>query len=363
MSTPRRSHPGLDAYRGLAVVLMFIVHVRRVQQPAGGEQRVGEALFQFFLWAEPFIAACFLFIAGFSLVLSRAKARDGSAWRAKTLRRAAKLYALSAVLFLPHHGPQFPDMLVSSGILSVIAIAIAGSGLSLVTAHPNRALLGLAASVLGATALLEQLDLSVAGLNAGPGGALPLVGFTAFGALLARLSGHGQSRVLAWAAAVALAPCVAVVISCGPWVTHHYSSYTAYGGEVALRGLLRSVSGPSVQVGFWNHTAVGAIGLLFPLAISLLLFVAAQRSLIRMRVLSPLLLLGRHALAAYVGHLIILGLLELGGITPPNPVSSWLLVGTLTLTACAAAAAWEYSGSRSAGRGPRGPRTPALPDR
>ncbi|MCU0692782.1 MAG: OpgC domain-containing protein [Polyangiaceae bacterium] len=57
----------------------------------------------------------------------------------------------------------------------------------------------------------------------------------------------------------------------------------------------------------------------------------------------PLLLLGRHALLVYVAHLVLLGLLDLAGLTPPNAL--WTLAEVAALaTACvgiARAAHWR----------------------
>jgi len=197
------------------------------------------------------------------------------------------------------------------------------------------------------TALLEWMGTSVSGLNAGPGGTLPLVSFAAAGALLARWhQQHGRKGLMLATAAGAAALLVAV-LSGGPWLQIHASRYHDYGGMLALPALLEGVPTSTTEVTFWNHSAVGALGLAFPLAGSVALFLIPEHRLGRVwRRLGWLLLLGRHALAAYVGHLVALGLLELVGWVPASATTTWLLVGALAVGACAGSAIWERFGSR-----------------
>jgi hypothetical protein len=350
MSARQRSHPGLDAYRGFAVVAMFVVHARRIGTQAPADESAAEQLLQLMMWAEPLIAASFLFIVGFSLVLSQAAQRNAAGWHRKILARAIRLYALSGLLFLPHYGLQWPDLVVSSGILSAIAAAIVLVGLCLGARRPLRNLAWLAPTVLGATALLERLDVSVAGLNAGPGGTLPLVGFTAAGAIVALLERQRGTQALTLAAAASALPTAAVLLSGQRWITVHASDYTVHGSKLALEALWNGSSSTTAQVLFWNHSALGAVGLLLPLGLSLLLFVGPQQALAHTWPMRPLQLLGRHALGAYVGHLLVLGLVQLGGMGPQSARGTWLLVGTLTAATCAGAAAWELIGPLMARR-------------
>src|SRR6185503_12436030 len=99
------------------------VHARRLEAPRRPPAGVAELVDSFFdrmLWLEPYIAASFLFVAGFSLVLSQkhGKARGARPFVAKIARRALGLWALSVVLFVPQYGLALPDLIVSSGILS-----------------------------------------------------------------------------------------------------------------------------------------------------------------------------------------------------------------------------------------------------
>jgi hypothetical protein len=198
------------------------------------------------------------------------------------------------------------------------------------------------------TGLLERTDASVSGINAGPGGALPLVSFTAAGALLALWHERQGWKGLMLATAGAAAALVVALLDGGSWLEVHASHYHDYGGLLALPALLEGGSAGTTEVTFWNHSAVGAVGLMFPLAASVSLLLIPENRLGRVwRWLSWLLLLGRHALGAYVGHLVALGLLELAGWGPGSATSTWLLVAALAVGACSGSAAWERFGSKA----------------
>jgi len=349
-----RREAGVDAYRGLSVVLMYIVHARRLE-PRGsweGAQRGAETVLSWLMWSEPFIAASFLFIVGFSLVLSRERTRDPGRWRRRLLRRALGLYGLAVLLFVLHYGFALPDLLVSPDILSVIAIAIATVAVTLTTSRPVVATLGLTGVTLAVTAACELFDVSLPGLNAGPGGALPLVAFTSAGALLATAQRRWSRRALDVAVAAAVVPLIIVLLLGVPWTRLHVSLHPDYAGEVAIAEIF-TVPEARVRLLFWNHTVAGWFGLLLPLAAVLRLLVAAESWLQRAPA-SLLGLIGRHALAAYVGHLIALGLLDLVGRGPQNPVQTWLLVAALVTAAASASAgreAWKRRPTTAPDRG------------
>ena len=326
---PRRSEPGLDLFRACLVLGMFAVHARRLQPSATRIDTLADRALDALMWAEPYIAAGFLLVVGTSLVLGRRARVSIESWRAKLVRRAIGLYLASMALFVAQYGIELPDLLVSSGILSVIAIAIVTVGFALDTRRPRIFLLVVAAASIAVTALLDRSGVGVSGINAGPGGALPLVAFSAFGAILELERARVGNRVLAWGSAGA-APLLLVALASGAdWTTLRSSLYRAHSGLVALPHVLEETARAPVQ--FWNHSAVGAIGLSMPLSLGLLASFALPKAIARARSLSPLALLGRHALAAYVLHLGLLGLLELSGARPTNAALTWSLVGGLTL--------------------------------
>jgi predicted acyltransferase len=327
---------------------MYVVHARRLQSAPRSDDGLAEAALRWLMWSEPFIAASFLFIVGFSLVLSADRHGTDRGWHRKVWRRAAKLYVLSLLLFVPQFGLQWPDLALSSGILSAIAIAIALVGSALATSRPTTAVACVGLAGWSVAALLEWTEASVSGANAGPGGAVPLVSFAAAGALLARVHQRHGGRGLAVASAAAATVSLAALLTREPWIQQHPSVYLDYGGTLALPMLLSGSPGATTEVTFWNHSVVGTLGLAFPLAASLALLLGPEQRFARAwRWLFWLLLLGRHALAAYVGHLLALGLLELLGWVPRSASQTWMLVGALAAGACGAVSAWERFGPRS----------------
>lgn len=325
----RRSEPGLDIYRGLAVLLMFAVHAYRLE-PGQAVRGAGERALAALSWAEPYIAASFLFVVGMSLVLSREHTSAAPRrWLVRLGRRALGLYALSLLLFITHYGFELPDLLVSSGILSAIALAIIVTGACLAVGRSALWLAGASIVVVGATAWLDRAHVTVPGMNGGPGGAFPLLAFSCWGALACQAYRRRGARALGALAAGGAVVCVAVLASRAPWTTLQTSHYADHGGEVALLDLAKSGARAVEPVVFWNHSAVGALGLAFPLLATAWLLVASGARLSALRALFPLELVGRHALGAYVMHLGLLGVLDLAGAVPPDAAWTWALISGL----------------------------------
>jgi uncharacterized membrane protein len=315
---------------------MFAVHTRRLQ-PASESGALDRAL-RFLLAIEPYVAASFLFIAGFSLVLSR----QGSAsqdWHRRLLRRMLVLYLLAVALFVPQYGIAWPDMLVSPGILSAIALSIAVVGSLLTRDAPVLAFAALGATILVVTQWLDAPGRSIPGLDAGPGGVFPLLAFTCFGAALAKLHARAGVRPLLIVTAASVPVFAFVLLRKIAWTTTEISYYPAHGGQVALGTLF--TPGKLEAIPFWNHSALGALGLCFPLAATLTAFSSLPPSVSGARALAPFRVLGRHALAAYVAHLGVLGILDLVGLGPKSAAASWLVVALLTLGAWPLAFAFE----------------------
>jgi uncharacterized membrane protein len=344
--TTQRSEPGLDLYRAFVVVMMFIVHTKRLQPRA--EPTIVERSLRFFMWTEPYIAASFLFIAGVSLALAHEKA--GVSVAGKVLWRALGLYLLAVALFVPQYGPELPDLIASPGILSAIALAIAVGSLALASPSPDLALCLAGAAVWSITAWLDHSGTTVPGLNAGPGGAFPIVVFTLIGALIWRVWRRSGGRGLGVISAVSAGLFVGVLAIDSSWITERASMYRVHGGQLALFDLGSNAARAPVR--FWNHSAVGTLGLILPLTLSLGAWLVVGRRLAGSRVIAPCLLLGRHALAAYVAHLGLLGVAELSGLSPSTPARTWVVVATLTATSLAVAWAIEL---RRAGTRPGTP--------
>jgi hypothetical protein len=251
------------------------------------------------------------------------------------LRRAVLLYALAAVLFVPQYGLELPDLVASPGILSAIALAIAACALGLASRWPDVVLTLLGLSVLAVTTWLDRSGATVPGLNAGPGGSFPLLAFSAVGALAMRAWRRAGPRAFVIGLGLAVPLLVGVLWLGGAWLTERASMYRVHDGQLALLELASDA--PRAPARFWNHSALGALGLVAPLIASLWLTLFVGRKLASARVLSPLLLLGRHALAAYVLHLGLLGVIDLVGLAPTTPARTWGLV-TVLVGACWGAA-------------------------
>jgi hypothetical protein len=76
------------------------------------------------------------------------------------------------------------------------------------------------------------------------------------------------------------------------------------------------------------------VGLVGPILLALWGFSVRAPAWVTARPISPVVLIGRHALGAYVGHLLVLGLISLLGLGPTN--AGWSLGYVLLLTAGAA---------------------------
>src|SRR5690606_10414709 len=98
MKSQSRQLPGLHIYRAVAVILMILAHAARTQANMSA-LHANPALAGPFDWPfvgaliiEPIISALFLFIAGFSLVLSRQQSRENSTeWLKRLGRRMGTL--------------------------------------------------------------------------------------------------------------------------------------------------------------------------------------------------------------------------------------------------------------------------------
>jgi hypothetical protein len=312
---------------------MFAVHARRLEtahRPLTGWLSALDRIFAALLWAEPFVSAAFVFIAGYSLVLSRARTAPGGPWLTRLAKRAAGLYLLSVGLFWLEYGLALPDVWASSGILAVIATSILAVGAILCLGRPLPWLFGLFGVVLATEALLELGRWTLPGLNGGPGATVPLVAFAAFGAIAGEIRQNGRPLGSLIVAASGL-----LVLAVGqPWLSTQLSLYPDFAGDLAVARQFHPASARLVPTPFWNHTTWGTVGLIGPVLTALWGLTALAPAWIAARPISPVLLIGRHALGAYVGHLVVLGLISLLRLGPAH--AGWSLGYVLLLTAGAA---------------------------
>ncbi len=312
---------------------MFAVHVRRLElahrAPTGWLSAL-DRVFAALLWAEPFVSAAFVFIAGYSLVLSRARTVRRALWLARMAKRALTLYLLSVGLFCLEFGFALPDVWASSGILAVIATSILAVGTILCLGRRLPGLVALFAGVLATELVLELHQWTVPGLNGGPGAIVPLLGFAAFGAIVGEIRRNGRPL----GSVIMVLSGLLVLAVRQPWVSTQVSHYVDFASDLAVARQFRPVSARVVPTPFWNHTAWGTAGLLGPVTVALWGLNALAPAWIAARPLSPVVLIGRHALSAYVGHLVVLGLISLSGLGPVH--AGWSLGYVLLLTAGAA---------------------------
>ncbi len=339
-----RSEPGLDVLRAVAVLMMFAVHVRRIQLPTS-RSGVGsaEAALDFFMDVEPFITSLFLFVAGYSVVLAFAARSSPALWWRKALRRGAQLYALSIGLFVLQYGIGLPDLLLSSGILQVIALSMLVVGVCLCRSAPEPWLVGVSVLGLLITFALEAWGKSVSGVNAGPGGSVPLVSHAAFGAIIARGVLRDRRGTL-WR----LTLLTAIVSGLALWVdgdftTTHASQYRDLKGESFVTAVVsgRWQTAPLSAVHFWNHSTRGAVALFGPMVAFLGFFLMVPKRFFLGRSTLALRLVGRHALFVYVLHLCALGMLDALGLVPESGLASWAFVLALFAVGTLLSAALE----------------------
>ena len=231
-----------------------------------------------------------------------------------------------------------PDLITSSGILSVIAVAILVTAPFLLVPRSEVALGAVSLAVLAATYALEVTDTSISGLNAGPGGAIPLVMFSTLGALAGRLYLQRGVRSTFVVSLVAL-PLFAVALwHDASWLAYYTSVYEDHGGLALAHWLGMTQGSGTVSLSFWNPSALGALGLVAPVAVTAASLLAFQTRIASHWTMTPWLVLGRHALFVFVAHYALLGLVDLAGLRPPH--AGWTLVLLFGLTvACVAMSA------------------------
>jgi len=329
-----RSSPGIDIHRGIAVILMFLAHAWRMQSSSTSANP--------FLWIDrtlreldrgvAYVAASFLFLAGYSLVLARnSSTQSNFCFFLGILRRSGWLYLIAILMFIAEHGTDLPDLAASPGILSMIAVALVITSAGILCPRPILALASISITVVTATFILESLGYAVSGLNSGPGGAIPLIAYSTLGAICAILQMGQRTRSLMVIAAASFPVFIFALLSSSSWLALYPSTYSYHGGLAiaSLLGFGANHSGHIVRV-FWNPSTIGTIGLVFPVLLTTTVLVSLERIPLMLRLCRPVLKLGRHSLLAFLAHYALLGSAELCQFKPSH--GGWTLSMTLILT-------------------------------
>lgn len=327
--------------------MMMAAHSIRIQNnfpQLAAKQTAATPFDHFLLWfidIEPIISAMFLFIAGFSLTLSFAKLKQPQSyrpWLVKITQRAATLYLIAMLFFLAEYGLQWPDFLISAGVLGTIALSIALSAALLCYGRGAKGLVMATVVVLGTTYVLETQRWQITGLNAGAGGHFPLIvmGFlgTLYGMAYQRFGDNGLFGGILLAAIVGLLFMVVDYPNTFVYKSH-FSWYTDDPTRQlwqSLVHLFQQTPPDSYRVsGFWNHASVFPLRYSIVIMVVLVLFIKLiNRS--RHPAIRFLDALGSYGLTIYVYHLIVLAGVEVSGFKPQTGWQTLLVILALMLS-------------------------------
>lgn len=337
-------YQGVDAARGLAMVLMTTTHAIRVFRPDATPEFA-----QWLLRIEPITPTLFFLLAGWGLARSRHRSGGQPGWHWRHVRRALGLLVLSIVMFFAYSGPQWPEILTSTGVLQCLGISILVGVLLKHAWMAGLASLGFSLLFLWFGANGIQFD----GVNRG---SFPLYPFLPI--FLAAQALEQPLRQRSWLQPALATGGALVVLGLsahvgfrnlwGAWgITNTFQEYvgsagTGMNGFALARDLVSGAPTYMHTVSFWS-TLPRLVPVIVSLAglAALFLCEVADRFPQRLR---PLALLGRHALPYYVGHLILLG--AIGLILPP-PLRglpwSWLAATLLAIGLGVGLFAWRES--------------------
>ncbi len=342
MKTER--YEGVDTTRGLAMALMTTTHALRALRPEAPPEFA-----QWLMRVEPITPTLFFLVAGWALARSRHRSSQTPGWHLRHARRAFGLWLLSAVLFFSYSGPQWPELLTSTGVLQCLGISIL-VGLFLREAWMS----GVAAGLFAALFLwLDCRGIQLDGINRG---SFPLYPFLPIFLAAQALEKPLRQRSWLQPALATSGALLVLVLSArlgfrnlwGPWgITNTFQEYVGsttagLNGFALARDLLINAPTYHHQVSFWSISPrlAPVVVALAGLA-ALFLCEVTDRFPCRLR---PLSLLGRHSLVYYVGHLVFLGAL---GLFLPPPLRSlpwsWLAASLLAIGLGAALFAWRES--------------------
>jgi len=346
----------VDALRGLAIVMMIMVHglrgllgkpwrARLPGPDMGGLDALGVHLWWWVYTTTPLVSTLFLTLVGFSLALSIRRSRDQGAWRRRQSLRALGLILISMAFFAVERGIHWPYPFLSAGILHTIGVGVLIGAWVVGEGRWRRwALAGWVLATCAVTALAEaRPDHPLARLAQGPGSHAPNLVFTALGTALGgwaldlpvrfrRVVPALGALVLLYYHTGVLPQVQAEHEAAGPQRTAVETAFNQPWGRITtwrewdvgaglgsvhqLKALaarldpdLEAPRSRSRRHPFWNKRLRQVPWLA---GIMLLLFGAAwtrpsERVLRRLAVpLRPLLLPGRYALRIYVFHLVLL---------------------------------------------------------
>jgi len=337
-------YQGVDAARGLAMVLMTTTHALRVLRPDNPPEFA-----QWLMRIEPITPTLFFLLAGWGLARSRHRSGNHPGWHWRHVRRALGLWLLSAAMFFTYSGPQWPEIFTSTGVLQCLGLSI------LVGVFLNRAwMAGLASVVVSLLFLwLNASGIQIDGINRG---SFPLYPFLPI--FLAAQALELPLRQRSWLQPALATGGALIVLALsahigfrnlwGDWgMTNTFQEYVATAGAgmngfALARDLLRGAPSYTHLVSFWS-TLPRLVPVIVSLAglAALFLCEVADRFPQRLR---PLALLGRHSLPYYVGHLALLGAF---GLFLPPPIHSlpwsWLIATLSAIGLGVGLFAWRES--------------------
>lgn len=343
---------GLNVLRAIAIFTMVIAHSIRTQSNFSMifSHREKATFFDqallFFIDVEPIISAFFLFIAGFSLTLSfsnrcKQSVADAWPWLRGVSKKALSLYLIASLFFIAEHGFQFPDVLVSPGILSIIGLSIGLTAFFLTTAKPFWLSGIFVAVVILITYVLEQEHIQITGLNTGPGGTFPLICLCPLGAILGSIYQRWQDNGLFIALVLSAIVSIFALTVNYPWTFTYESVFQRFSfSYVDQIGLSLKALFSAEQIGssdyvarYWNHSSIFPLRVIGILVFTTLIFIKLFQNIPRQWVLQRathfLNYLGSHALSLYIIHLLLLAIIEVTGLKTWTGWQTWILVITL----------------------------------
>lgn len=334
---------GIDAVRGLAMVLMTSTHALRLFRPS--------ALPDFAQWLfriEPVTPAIFFLLAGWGLSRSQRRATDVRSWRKRQLRRAGALFGISATIFFFYSGPQWPESLVSTGVLGCLAWTIAIGTLTL----PRT---GLAIALLvGSIVVRASFDvqgIQLDGLNSGTFALLPNLPIFLCGLLGDRILDRNRT---AEGVAGTIGALVILFLSYRIGFRNLWESWGIerssqqyvvsvdhnHNGLAIVYDFLKGVP-KKLFTAHFNTPTLELMPVLIAMAGLCTQFMCMVTDRFPHR-LSALSALGRHGLAYYLAHFVLLG--ALATIIPPSVAKetwTWLAV-TLAVSCLGLSIAYRF---------------------
>lgn len=334
---------GIDAVRGLAMVLMTSTHALRLFRPS--------ALPDFAQWlfrVEPVTPAIFFLLAGWGLSRSHRRATEVGSWRKRQLRRAVALFGISSAMFFFYSGLQWPESLVSTGVLGCISWTIAIGTLVLPrTGLAVALLMGSVAVRVGFDAQGIQMD----GLNSGTFALLPNLPIFLCGLLGDRILNRNRT---AEGIAGTIGALVILFLSYRIGFRNLWESWGIekssqqyvvsvnhnYNGIAMVYDFLHGVPKKFFTARF-NTPTLALMPVLIAMAGLCTQFMCMVTDRFPQR-LSALSALGRHGLAYYLAHFVLLGAIAM--VVPPSVAKetwTWLAV-TLAVSCLGLSIAYRF---------------------